>query len=109
MLFRSQAIRNTDGIPHCYCGGIIKPDLLLYGESLSGEIVSRTVSSLQHADLLVVCGSYLLFKPLEYLLQFYSGDEIIINERESNLDHSASCSLIGPLDKTFETLFANYK
>ena len=85
-----QDILNTQGIPRCSCGGIIKPDVVLYEESLDGQVIEQAVNALEQADLLIVGGTSLAVYPAAGLLQYYGGDPIVvINKTPTPLDKKA--------------------
>ena len=85
-------ILESNDIPYCdKCGGIIKPDVVLYQESLDGNILTQAMQSLQRADLLIVAGTSLMVYPAAGLLQYFKGQDIIlINHDATNADKIAS-------------------
>ena len=68
----------SEGVPRCVCGGIIKPDVVLYGESLDDEVVSGAIHALRNADLLIVAGTSLVVYPAAGLIRYYRGEEIAV-------------------------------
>lgn len=85
-------ITNTTGIPYCdVCGGIIKPDVVLYEEALDQTMIHKAIHALENSDLLIVAGTSLSVYPAAGLLQYYKGKEIIvINHDETNYDAKAT-------------------
>lgn len=80
-----------DGVPRCSCGGLIKPDVVLYDEELSEEAVSRAVSHIARADLLIVAGTSLMVYPAAGLLRYFHGKYLaLINRDETPLDRLAN-------------------
>ena len=73
-----EEIRASEGVPRCVCGGIIKPDVVLYGESLDDEVVSGAIHALRNADLLIVAGTSLVVYPAAGLIRYYRGEEIAV-------------------------------
>ena len=74
--------------PRCSCGGIVKPDVVLYEESLDSATVQKAVEALERADLLIVGGTSLAVYPAAALLQYYQGGPIVvINKSATPLDH----------------------
>lgn len=68
-----------DGVPRCpECGGIVKPDVVLYEESLDGRILEKSVAAISHADLLVVAGTSLAVYPAAGLIDYFSGGHLAI-------------------------------
>ena len=79
------------GIPKCSCGGIIKPDVVLYEESLDGDTIEGAVRRIMEADLLIVGGTSLAVYPAAGLLQYYQGRELVlINRSETPYDRRAT-------------------
>ena len=73
----------TEGVPHCEaCGGLVKPDVVLYGESLSERVLLASVRAIQEADLLVIGGTSLVVYPAAGLVNYFGGDELVIVNRE---------------------------
>ena len=85
------AIAESTGIPRCACGGVIKPDVVLYEENLDDEIVSGAVNAIRAADLLIVAGTSLSVYPASGLLGYFRGDAIaLINRDPTPMDSSAT-------------------
>ena len=88
--FSLEELLETSGVPRCPCGGIIKPDVVLYGESLDQETVSRAVSALRQADLLIVGGTSLAVYPAAGLIRYYRGSRtVLINKGATPYDAEA--------------------
>ena len=68
----------SDGIPRCECGGIVKPDVVLYEEGLDGRILEESLKAIQRADLLVIAGTSLAVYPAAGLIDYFSGDHLVI-------------------------------
>ena len=83
---------SSDPIPRCReCGGMLKPDVVLYQESLDTELLLRAVSYIRHADVLIVAGTSLTVQPAAGLVGYYEGDKfILINKSPTPYDHKAS-------------------
>lgn len=70
---------SSDGVPYCTeCGSIIKPDVVLYEEGLDGHVIDRSVSAIRNADLLVIAGTSLAVYPAAGLIDYFSGDHLVI-------------------------------
>lgn len=79
------------GIPKCACGGIIKPDVVLYEESLDSDVIEGAVRHIMAADLMIVGGTSLAVYPAAGLLQYYGGkDLVLINQTATQYDRRAS-------------------
>lgn len=72
----------NEGIPYCSCGGIIRPDVVLYEEALNEKDIARAIYELSRADLVIVGGTSLKVYPAANLLRFYHGKNLIIINRE---------------------------
>lgn len=98
-------IRDCPGVPHCDCGGIVKPDVVLYEEPLDEKTLTGAVTMISRADLLIVGGTSLTVYPAAGLLRYYSGDRLVlINRDETPYDNEASLVLHESLGKVFSQL-----
>lgn len=96
------AITQSAGVPKCTCGGIIKPDVVLYEEQLDEEVLEQSVKLLQQADLLIVGGTSLNVYPAAGLLRYYAGkDCIVINMTATAHDKKASLLIQQPIGTVF--------
>lgn len=77
-----EAIRDSQGVPLCTCGGRIKPDVVLYGEGLDDQTVSHAVSLIRHADLMIVAGTSLTVYPAAGLLNYFRGSHLVLINRD---------------------------
>ena len=69
----------SDGIPRCEsCGAIVKPDVVLYEEGLDGRILEASINAIRRADLLVIAGTSLAVYPAAGLIDYFSGDNLVI-------------------------------
>ena len=91
-------IRDAAGIPLCSCGGIVKPDVVLYEENLDEDCLTGAIHALQEADLLIVGGTSLTVYPAAGLLRYYRGNRLVlINRDETPYDHHADLVLREPI------------
>ena len=96
--FDAAYIQNSTGVPHCPCGGVIKPDVVLYEESLNGRTLQKAVDALEHADLLIVGGTSLNVYPAAGLLEYYHGGPVVlINRDETPFDRRADLIFRQPI------------
>lgn len=94
----AEFIKNHSDIPRCECGGIVKPDVVLYEESLDAGTIENAVNAISHADLLIVAGTSLTVYPAAGLVNYYKGNRMVLINRDSTpYDHQADlvfhCSL----------------
>ena len=82
--FAPQALRDSaEPVPHCPCGGRIKPDVVLYEEGLDEDILSASVHELRQADLCIVAGTSLTVWPAAGLLQYFRGKHLVLINRDA--------------------------
>ncbi|MFD2116297.1 NAD-dependent deacylase [Paenibacillus yanchengensis] len=90
---RTESAADGQGeIPYCrQCNGVIKPDVVLYEESLNMDTLEQAVRAIEQADVLIVGGTSLTVQPAASLVQYYKGDRlIVINKSTTSLDRSAA-------------------
>lgn len=98
-------ITQNTGIPYCDCGGIIKPDVVLYEESLKEEDIDITLSLLCNADTLIVAGTSLSVYPAASFLQYFHGKHLIlINKSATPYDKKADLLIQTGLGEVFSKL-----
>ena len=103
--YPAETVRDAKGVPLCDCGGIIKPDVVLYEEALDDNTVAGAVSAIRHADLLIVGGTSLTVYPAAGLLQYYRGHRLVlINRDETPYDSYADLVFHDSLGKIFSRL-----
>ena len=84
-------IKNSAGVPHCDCGGVIKPDVLLYEEGLDDSTVFGALNAIQTADTLIIAGTSLTVYPAAGFIRYFRGDNtILINRDETPFDDRAT-------------------
>ena len=92
--YSAEYILHSTGVPHCACGGVIKPDVVLYEEALDGNTVEGAVRRIEQADLLIIGGTSLAVYPAAGLLQYFHGDNVVqINRDPTPYDDRAALSL----------------
>lgn len=103
--YSAEFIRDTDGIPQCSCGGIVKPDVVLYEESLDSSIIQKSVEAIANADMLIVAGTSLTVYPAAGLIRYYRGNKLVlINREETPYDTYADLVLHDSLGNVFGQL-----
>ena len=89
--FSAEYIKNHPNIPRCDCGGIVKPDVVLYEEALNANVLDEGIHAIQNTDLLIVAGTSLTVYPAAGLLRYYSGRRLVlINRNATPYDSYAS-------------------
>ncbi len=79
----AESIFAGTGIPLCECGGIVKPDVVLYEEPLDERTVSEAVAAIRHADVLIVAGTSLTVYPASGLINYFNGSKLILINRDA--------------------------
>lgn len=103
--YSAEFIKESTDIPKCSCGGIVKPDVVLYEEGLDYETLEGSVSAIQNADLLIVAGTSLTVYPAAGLLRYYRGSRLVlINRDETPYDDRANLVLHENLGDVFSAL-----
>ncbi|HHY0137553.1 TPA: NAD-dependent protein deacylase [Clostridioides difficile] len=98
--FDLESMLNLGGnIPYCdNCGSIVKPDVVLYEEALDSDVITKTISAISNADLLIIGGTSLAVYPAASFIDYYKGDYIaLINKANTVYDKSASLVINKPI------------
>lgn len=89
-------ILSCEGIPRCSCGGIIKPDVVLYEEGLDDSVLSRSIQHIKNADVLIIGGTSLVVYPAAGLIDYYRGNKLVlINKSATSRDSQADLVICG--------------
>ena len=89
--YSAEYIKNSKGVPKCECGGVIKPDVVLYEEGLDDSTVSGALRAIQTADTLIIAGTSLTVYPAAGFISYFKGDNIVlINRDETPFDNKAN-------------------
>lgn len=92
-----------DGVWHCSCGGIVKPDVVLYEEPLAYEKIEQALDALSRAELVIVMGTSLAVYPANQFLHQYTGDRLVIlNLSETSMDGRANLRLYKSIGEVLE-------
>ena len=86
--------------PRCGCGGVIKPDVVLYGEQLPVDAIEGAIDAIARADLLIIGGTSLAVYPAAGFVEDYSGPLVIINKSPTSMDRRADLLIDAPIGKT---------
>lgn len=98
-------ILKQKGTPHCDCGGIIKPDVVLYEEGLDEETIINSIKAIEEADLLIILGTSLNVYPAAGFIRYFRGNTLaIINKSETSQDSNCDIVIHDSISKTFEAL-----
>lgn len=97
---------NGKDIPYCVCGGIIKPDVVLYEESLNNATLEKSINYISTASLMIIGGTSLNVYPAAGLVQYFQGDKlVIINKSPTQYDSKADLLIADSIGKVFQELY----
>ena len=101
--YDGEYMKHADGVPKCEkCGGIIKPDVVLYEEGLDGDTISKSVSAIAKADVLIIGGTSLVVYPAAGLIDYYNGHKLVLINRDSTpIDGRADLIIRAPIGQVF--------
>ena len=103
--YDAEFIRDAEGIPRCSCGGIVKPDVVLYEEGLDQNTIEMSIRSIYNADLLIVAGTSLTVYPAAGLIDYYRGNRLVLINRDATpKDNMADLVLHESLGTVFSQL-----
>lgn len=106
--FDANYIIKSLGIPTCKCGGIIKPDVVLYEEGLDNNTITSAVEYISKADVLIVGGTSLSVYPAAGLIEYYKGDKLIlINKKTTPVDNRANLLISGSICEILSKITVN--
>lgn len=89
------------GIPYCECGGMVKPDVVLYEEGLDNNTLSKAVKYISEADVLIIAGTSLTVYPAAGLIDYYKGNKLVlINKSATPRDNIADLIIHEPVGET---------
>ena len=98
--YTAEQLAEMPGVPHCDCGGIIKPDVVLYGEGLDEDVVRRAMSAIMQADMLIIGGTSLSVYPAASYVDLYNGHKLVlINKSATPRDGIADLIIREPIGK----------
>lgn len=103
--YDAEYIFNNKDVPKCECGGIIKPDVVLYGETLDDYTVTKSIEMITNADLMIVAGTSLMVQPASGLLNYFRGNNLVLINRDTTpYDNFANLVINESLGKVFKNI-----
>ena len=103
--YSTDYIFSNENIPICECGGLIKPDVVLYGEMLNDDIVSKSIEAIKNAEVLIIGGTSLTVYPANSLIYYFKGKKLIlINKDFTQMDNMADLVINDSLGNVFKKL-----
>ena len=106
--YSAEFVKNSTGIPRCDCGGMVKPDVVLYEEGLDQKTVEGSIRAIRQADMLIVAGTSLVVYPAAGLINYYRGDKLVlINLQPTSADRMANLALHAKVGEVLEQIKVN--
>ena len=103
--YSAEFVKNSRGVPLCDCGGVIKPDVVLYEESLDQDVMYRAARAISEADMLIVAGTSLTVWPAAGMIRYYRGRRLVLINRDATpYDDEADLVLHEKLGEVFREL-----
>ena len=101
----AQKVFGSQGIPRCECGGVIKPDVVLYEEALDNRVIEQSINAIAKADMLIVAGTSLTVYPASGLINYFRGESLVLINRDATpYDGKADLVINQSLGKVFSAL-----
>lgn len=96
-------VKHAEGIPRCTCGGVIKPDVVLYEEGLDSDIIQKSIRAISNADTLIIGGTSLVVYPAAGFIDYFRGRHlVVINKGATAREVGAELTIAAPIGKVLE-------
>ena len=96
--YDAKYVKESNGIPKCECGGMIKPDVVLYEEGLDNQIISESIRAISEADMLIIGGTSLVVYPAAGFIDYFRGKYlVVINKSATSRDVQADLCIQEPI------------
>ncbi len=103
--YDEKIVFNSKDIPKCSCGGVIKPEVVLYEEPLDATVINSTIKYISNSDLLIVAGTSLTVYPASGFIEFFKGNNlVIINKMTTSFDNIADLVINDDIEHIFSNL-----
>nr|WP_314100219.1 NAD-dependent protein deacylase [uncultured Lachnoanaerobaculum sp.] len=97
-IYYANYVKNQNGIPYCECGGMIKPDVVLYEEGLDSNVINAAIRAIASADTLIIGGTSLVVYPAAGFIDYFQGKHlVVINKSETAKTLNAELSINAPI------------
>mgnify|MGYP000397034234 FL=1 len=105
--YDAEYVKSSDGIPRCKkCGGIIKPDVVLYEEGLDSATIQGAVNAISQADMLIIGGTSLVVYPAAGFIDYFNGKYLaVINKSETGRAVRSNLTISAPIGEVMEKNF----
>lgn len=103
--FSAEDVLKSGVVPGCPCGGMIKPDVVLYGEALDEEVVAGAIAAIARADMLIIGGTSLVVYPAAAMIDYFRGDKLVLMNKEATpRDERADLVIHENIGKVFSSI-----
>ena len=103
--YPEETINDCEGVPRCSCGGVIRPDVVLYEEALDQDVLERSVRYISRADMLIIGGTSLAVYPAAGLINYYNGHRLVlVNRGATPRDNDADLIVRGNIGEVFSQI-----
>lgn len=103
--YNAEEVKQMTHVPKCSCGGIVRPDVVLYGETLDADVMEASFRALRDADLLIVGGTSLIVYPAAGMIDAYRGKRLVlVNKSATSRDDMADLIIRDPIGEVFAQL-----
>lgn len=103
--YAPEYINDCEGVPRCTCGGVVRPDVVLYEEALDQDVLTRSVEYISRADMLIIGGTSLAVYPAAGLIHYYRGDRLVlVNRGATPQDRNANLIVRGNIGAIFSQI-----
>lgn len=103
--YSAQFVKESEGVPRCTCGGMIRPDVVLYEESLNDQVIRQSIQAIARADLLIIGGTSLVVYPAAGFVDYFRGDHLVlINKSATTKDSGADLIIRQPIGEVLGAL-----
>lgn len=106
--YTANDILHSEGVPHCECGGIIKPDVVLYGENLDDRTVTGALTAIERCDTLIIGGTSLTVYPAASFIRYFNGNNLVlINMSSTPYDNKADLAIHDKVGEVLDKIKIN--
>ena len=103
--YDAKDIMEMEGVPKCECGGLIKPDVVLYEEGLDSDTISKSIKAINEANVLIVGGTSLAVYPAAGFIDYFKGEHlIVINKSDTQKSVRATLTITDPIGEVFSQI-----
>lgn len=100
--YDAKYVKESEGIPMCECGGIVKPDVVLYEEGLDSMTIQQSVRAISEAEMLIIGGTSLVVYPAASFIDYFKGKYlVVINKSATSRDAQADLCIQEPIGEVF--------